>query len=210
MKPAHPQEVPTSPREFQVGDPAWDVALLYPAQGSWSEDDYLGLGTSRLVEFSDGCLEVLPMPSVYHQLIVSFLHRLLEDFVRQHAHGMVLFAPLPVRLRAGKYREPDIVYLRPNRIRDVHGQPDGADLVVEVVSEGPENRRRDLEVKVREYAKAKIAEYWIVDPEQKEIRVLALDRDAYQVRGVYGVDDVAASVLLAGFSVAVADVLAVE
>ena len=45
-----------------------------------------------------------------------------------------------MRLWPGKYREPDIVYLSPQRLKDLHGQPDGADLVIEVVSEGEENR----------------------------------------------------------------------
>ena len=55
---------PPAPRSNmpQPGEPPWDVALLYPLQGSWTEDDYLELGTNRLVEFSDGGIEVLPMP----------------------------------------------------------------------------------------------------------------------------------------------------
>ena len=37
-------------------EPAWEIAYLFPAQGAWSEDDYLSLteGTNHLVEFSDG------------------------------------------------------------------------------------------------------------------------------------------------------------
>jgi Uma2 family endonuclease len=42
---------------------------------------------------------------------------------------------------------------------------EGADLVMEVVSSHDEDRRRDLVVKREEYARAGIAEYWIVDPE---------------------------------------------
>ena len=37
----------------------------------------------------------------------------------------------------------------------------GADLVMEVVSGGEDDRRRDLETKVAEYARARIPEYWI-------------------------------------------------
>jgi hypothetical protein len=71
--------------------------------------------------------------------------------------------PLPIRLWPGKYREPDIAYFRPGRIRDPRQPPDGADLVMEVASEGEENRKRDLQTKREEYARAGIAEYWIVD-----------------------------------------------
>lgn len=184
----------------QLGDPAWQIALLFPAQGSWTEHDYLSLDTNRMVEYADGCVEVLPMPTLFHQRIVRFLFHLLQTHVQQIADGEVLFAPLPVRLWSGKYREPDVVYLRAARVRD-DGYPEGADLVVEVVSEGKDARKRDLETKPREYAKAGVAEYWIVDPQDQEIHVLTLDGDAYRVHGKFGSGDDATSVLLPGFSV---------
>jgi Uma2 family endonuclease len=191
------------------GEPAWEVAFLFPAQGDWTEGEYLALDTNRLVELSDGCLEVLPMPTMFHQLIVDFLFTLLKAFIAAQGSGKVFFAPLPVRLGSGKYREPDIVYLRPERIRDLRSQPDGADLVMEVVSEGEENRQRDLETKRQEYAQAGIPEYWIVDPEEQRITVLTLDGAAYREHGVFGVGAQAASALLPGFTVAVAEVFAV-
>src|SRR5262249_6570660 len=144
--------------------------------------EYLSLvkNTGRLVELSDGCLEVLPMPTVFHQRIVRFLCNLLEAFVAARALGEVLTAPLPIQLWAGKFREPDLVFLRRGRVLDPHRQPEGADLALEVVSEGVENRERDLEVKRVEYAKAGIAEYWIVDPERRRIIVLSLDGPVYR------------------------------
>jgi Uma2 family endonuclease len=198
---------PSVGRPSQPGEPPWDIALLYPLQGSWSEDEYLALDTNRLVEFSDGCIEVLPMPTKPHQRIVGFLYLILHQFVSARALGEVFFAPLPVRLWPGKFREPDLVYVRPNRT-EYHKQPEGADLVIEVVSEGEENRRRDLEVKRQEYARARIPEYWIVDAEEDRIIVLVLDGDAYRELGVFGTDDLATSTVLADFTVAVKDVLA--
>jgi Uma2 family endonuclease len=179
------------------------VALLFPAQGDWTEAEYLALDTNHLVELSEGCLEVLPMPTIAHQLIVGYLYDLLKAFVAAHAPGMALFAPLPVRLWSGKLREPDIVYLRPERVRDRHSPPDGADLVMEVVSEGSENRQRDLETKRQEYAAAGIAEYWIVDPHEQRITVLAREGPTYRVHGVFAPGTQAASAHLPGFRGAV-------
>jgi Uma2 family endonuclease len=195
-------------RSSRPGEPPWEVALLFPAQGDWSERDYLALDTNRFVELSEGCLEVLPMPTILHQLIVQFLHKVLEAHVRAHAAGLVLLAPLPVRLRAGTYREPDVVYLRPGRIHDVRTQPDGADLVMEVLSEGEENRKRDLEIKREDYAQAGIPEYWVIDPEERRIAVLKLDGTTYLVHGEFGAGTQATSAHLPGFSVAVDDVFA--
>jgi len=208
MTPATLSEVNPPHPVSRRGEPAWEIALLYPTQGNWSESEYLALGTNHLVEFSDGCLEVLPMPSPFHQFIVDYLVTLLKAFVVMHATGRVLFAPLPIRLWQSKFREPDIVYVQPGRIRDPKLAPDGADLAMEVVSEGEENRKRDLETKREEYARAGIREYWIVDPEEQRITVLALEITSYRVHGVFGRGQTATSVLLPGFAVSVDAALA--
>jgi len=192
----------------QPGEPAWDVALLFPRQGHWTEAEYLALDTNQLVELANGCLEVLPMPTPFHQRIVKFLFSLLDAFVTAHGLGEVFFAPMPIHLMPGKYREPDIMYLRPERLRDLHKQPEGADLVMEVVSEGTENRRRDLEIKPQEYAAAGIAEYWIVDPQEQRITVMTLDGSTYRVHGEFGPGTTATSVFFPGFAVAVDAVFA--
>ena len=200
---------PTPTQPFpKRGEPAWDLALMFPLQGGWSAEDYLALDTGLLVEYSDGFIRVLPMPSLLHQLIVKFLFRLLDDFVNRNSLGEVLLAPLPVLLTAGKYREPDIVFLRPERIKSLKGQPAGADLVLEVVSGGKESRERDYVEKRREYAEAGIAEYWIVDPQERKVTVLILEGQSYREHGVFLVGEAATSVSLPGFQVAVKDVFA--
>jgi Uma2 family endonuclease len=166
------------------------------------------LDTNRLVELAGGFLEVLPFPTIFHQLVVQFLFGALRAFVKANTLGEVLFGPLPVRLMPETYREPDLVYLRPERIKDVHQQPEGADLVMEVVSEGPENRKRDLEIKRQEYARAGIPEYWIVDPQEQRIVVLTLDGKTYREHGAFRPGETATSVLLPGFTVPVAAVFA--
>ena len=46
-----------------------------------------------------------------HQLLSAYLYGLLLTFVTSHDLGTVLYAPLRVRLRRGKYREPDVVFM---------------------------------------------------------------------------------------------------
>lgn len=186
-------------------EPAWEIAYLFPAQGAWSEDDYLSLteGTNHLVELSQGHVEVLPMPTRTHQRIVFFLARVLHSFLMAHGLGTVLFAPLRVRLWEGKFREPDlVVVLAEHRDREHEAYFDGADLVIEVVSD--DDPDRDLVTKRREYAQAGIAEYWIVEPQVETITVLRLDRDQYVEHGRFGRGAAAASALLPGLSVDVA------
>jgi Uma2 family endonuclease len=82
----------------------------------------------------------------------------------------------------------------------------GADLVMEVVSGSDEDRYRDLVEKRREYAKARIAEYWIVDPLKATITVLRLGKGRYVVEGEHGKGQTAKSRLLDGFAVSVNEV----
>ena len=191
-----------------MGEPAWEVALLFPEQGAWSEEEYLDLDSNHLVEFSDGVIEVRPLPTTSHQLIVLFLFRLFEAFVSTRKLGTALFAPLRVQLRPDKYREPDIVFMfntHASRIGESFWS--GADLVMEVVSKDEEDRHRDLVTKRREYAQAGIAEYWIVDPQEGHILVLRLAGKKYLVHGTFLKGTVATSALLPGFTVDVTEAL---
>jgi Uma2 family endonuclease len=195
----------TSQPPVQTG-PAWDIARLFPDQGSWGEGDYLELNrmTNRLVELADGHVEVLEMPTKSHQRIVLFICNALLAFARNGGLGEAIVAAYPVRLRPGKFREPDIVFML-TKHADRLGEhfADGADLVVEVVSG---DRRRDLEIKVAEYAAAGIPEYWVVDPREQTITVLHLVGSEYEADGPFRPSQEAPSHLLAGFKVDVSSV----
>ena len=79
---------------------------------------------------------------------------------------------------------------------------------MEVVSPGKKSRERDLKVKREAYAKAKIPEYWVVDPEEQLITVFTLGARSYKIHGKVKPGDQATSKLLAGFQVDVSAVFA--
>ncbi len=190
-------------------EPTWDVAQLFPSQGDWSEADYLALDTNHLVEFSQGRVEFLPMPTLSHQLIALFLYKALDAFVSAGRLGRVLVAAYKVKLWEGKYREPDVIFVKAEHLPRMGEQFSlGADLVIEVVSD--QGRPRDLEIKRQEYAQAGIPEYWIVDPQLEQITVLVLEGSAYTVHGEYPRGAEATSRLLPGFKVSVTEALSVQ
>jgi Uma2 family endonuclease len=196
------------PPGLTYGEPTWEIASLFPAQGHWSVQEYLDLNTNHLVEFSNGFIEFLPMPTLSHQLIVGLFYRLLRSFTSARKLGIVVAAAYKVRLWDDKFREPDVVFmLAEHRSRLGEGFSDGADLVMEVVSGSDDDRHRDLVKKREEYARARIPEYWIVDPELGQITVLVLEGDSYSVHGVFARGDRASSRLLPGFTVDVTEVL---
>lgn len=181
---------------------------LLALQGLWTEAQYLRLSdqTNHLIEFTDGVIDVLPVPTREHQRISAYLYRALFAFI-QAMGGIVLYAPLRVQIRPGKFREPDLIVLldeQDGRNQDAFWL--GADLVVEIVS--PDNPSRDLLDKPADYAEAGIPEYWIVNPIDATVSVLTLASDGYTVHGVFRHGDQITSVLLPGFTVNVDAVFA--
>jgi Uma2 family endonuclease len=195
-------------RDLAEWTPEWQASQLFPVRYPCTEEEYLALDSNRLLEYADGFLEVLPMPTIFHQLILSFLLRQLHDFVAARKLGTVVPAGYKVRVRPGRYREPDILFIS-NKHRLGIGKDfcTKADLVMEIVSE--RNRRHDLVTKKDEYAKAGIPEYWIVDPEEETITVIVLKprRKTYVEHGVYSNGERAESKLLPGFGVDVTKTL---
>ncbi|MEM9828442.1 MAG: Uma2 family endonuclease [Planctomycetota bacterium] len=188
------------------GQPAWAVATLFPCQGQWSEHDYLSLPTNHLIELSDGRLEVLAMPTERHQLVALWLYRKLDDWVKANQLGIALAAPMRMRTSEGRFRDPDVLFMRGEHSSRRHNAYwDGADFVAEVVSE--DDPDRDRVVKRQEYAKVGIPEYWILDPRDQSIAVLVLDpgQSEYREAMVVSGQEIARSIHLPGFEVVTAE-----
>ena len=195
------------PIEIEAAEPSLYEPESVRGWEHWNEDDYLAFDENIPVEFSRGKAEVLPIPTMLHQLILAYLHAKLFAFVSERDLGTVLFSAFRIRLRAGKYREPDLVFMRiehSNRMGEVYWE--GADLVMEIVFE---NREHDLITKRQEYAEAGVPEYWIVDPREGRITVLRLEvgSNVYAEHGIFERGSIARSALLDGFEVDVNEAL---
>jgi Uma2 family endonuclease len=180
---------------------------ILPPQGQWTEEQYLVLTDhrNRLIEFTDGYLEVLPMPTDKHQSILKFLFVVFFRFVEVERGGTVQFAPLRLQIRPGKFREPDLMLLllaADGRRQDRFWL--GADLALEVVSE--DKPERDLVDKRADYAEARVPEYWIVNPQSETITVFRQRGNVYEEAGMYRRGEAALSALLPEFSVIVSHV----
>lgn len=176
------------------------LADIMPSQGAWTEEQYLLFTdhTNRLVEFTDGRLEPLPMPTDKHQAILGLLFKAFDRFL-EPGGGKVRFSGLRLKVRDGKFREPDLLLVlsaddprRQNRFWT------GADLALEVVSR--DKPHRDLVDKRGDYAEGGVPEYWIVNSDEETITVLRLEYGAYIEAGVHRRGDSAASIVLNGFA----------
>ena len=116
-------------------------------------------------ELLGGELLVTPPPSEAHETIVARLNALLVPFVVANRLGLV-HHPRSVVQIGGERTEPDLM------VRAESGHTGWANapipiLVVEVLSRS--TRDRDLGKKRRFYMKAGVAEYWIVDREERVV-----------------------------------------
>ncbi|MEI6234972.1 MAG: Uma2 family endonuclease [Planctomycetota bacterium] len=190
--------------------PTWEMANLYPLQGQWTEDEYIKLTDDPVrVEFVDGYVEFLEMPTIAHDRLVKYLFLILDAFVNKAKLGEVFISTTKTKLRELEIRMPDVFWVSNERLdRHTDDYFYGADLIVEVVSQDAKSRKRDLVDKRSSYADAGITEYWIVDPKLESITVLKLSGNTYAVHGEFKQGQKATSVVLAGFEVDVSEALA--
>ena len=172
---------------------------LLPPQGAWSDEAYLWLtdSSNRLIEFTDGCIEELPIPTFTHQSILLFLYNLLHAYLKPRGGVVMVGRVTPARTPRQVPRARRVAAARPYRpplFRTASGRAPTWRL--RWVS--PDNPDRDLVEKRADYAEAGIPEYWIADPRDETVRVLSLRGAAYVEHGVYRRGDTATSALLAG------------
>ena len=148
-----------------------------PARWTYAEFARLPSDTGERHEVIAGELVVTPAPGTRHQRIVANLVALLEPFVRANELGWIFPGPIDVLFAEGDYLEPDLVFVRRERRgilsdRGIEGAPD---LVVEIAS--PSTAGRDRGLKRERYAHFGVPEYWVVDPDARQIERwrLALD-----------------------------------
>lgn len=189
---------------------AYEIARLFPQQGRWRESDYFALPDSNLIiELAQGEIIVTPAPTSRHQIIVTRLLTTLASFVREHDLGTAIVSPFSIRLKPELIRQPDVLFYlaeHESRIGEQVSQP--PDWCAEVISPG--SRQTDEGEKLEEYAQAGISEYWLIDPEDRSVRVYTLPAGGtvYDLTATFQTGDVAASATLPGFTLAVDDLLA--
>jgi Uma2 family endonuclease len=173
--------------------PAEDLTVVTPAdwvpgptQGLWTYDDYAALPEDgQRYEIVNGVLVMAPAPSPEHQAIVVRLAHYLFAHVELAQLGRVFTSPIDVELGPKHLYQPDIVVVLKAHEGIIHekkivGVPD---LMIEVTS--PSTAAFDRLTKYEIYARAGIAEYWIVKPTARSIDVMVLDAGEYRLFGTF-------------------------
>ena len=130
-------------------------------------------GTRCEVIFNE--LSMSPSPTPSHQLLLSDLHALLYTFLKESNKGKVIPAPIDVYLE-GKESvvQPDLIILLNESLDKIksdgiYGAPD---IVIEILSR---NRNYDTQKKRSLYEQAGIKEYFMIDPDNRQVTLLTLN-----------------------------------
>ena len=136
-----------------------------------------------------------------HQRVSGNLFSLFRNYLDSNPIGEVLATPGVVFSEIDGVI-PDIVFFTNERAKLIlSGERIIAapDLIVEIVSPGSENQRRDRVIKKQLYAKFGVREYWIADPESMTIEIITCSAGAEPQSVVFHPGDEIDSAVLPGF-----------
>jgi Uma2 family endonuclease len=125
-------------------------------------------------EIIDGELFELHVAGNEHQETCALVGAELGLWNRQVRLGSVLIGPGLI-FSDDDNTIPDLVWVSHARRAALEQADDklhgGPELIVEVLSPGPENARRDRELKVGLYGRRGVDEYWLLDPTMRTVSV---------------------------------------
>ena len=154
-------------------------------------------------EIIDGELHVSKQPSWDHQFASSRIASELQNWSEQSGRGWAVAAP-GVIFAEDDDVAPDVVWISKDRLA---GGLDSAghlrvapELIVEILSPGARNERRDRDLKLSLYSRQGVQEYWIVDCRQRTVQVFRRTDLALEPVGTLLDEDELTSPLLPAFA----------
>jgi Uma2 family endonuclease len=146
------------------------------------EDFYQLVPDGQKADLIDGVIYMASPDSRRANDLTGFVYRLLQDFLEVRGiDGKVFFSRYACRLGEFRAPEPDVGYVRPERVGLVGegGMRGAPDIAVEVVSR--ESQHRDYGEKRRLYEESGVSEYWIIDPIQQRVEFLVLEEGRFRL-----------------------------
>ena len=181
----------TKPRPLTIAD--WDAMPV--------EDGYR-------YEIIEGELFVSCSPGLTHQRVTASLITLFAIFLRENPIGEVVPTPGLVFSEYSGVIPDLVVFLNQKSEAIITGErlTGPPDLVIEILSPGPANIRRDRMVKLQLYSKHGVPEYWIVDPDNLTIEQYVLHGSSLKLMKILRSDDILSSSAIPGFSCLISEI----
>lgn len=162
-------------------------------------------------EMIEGELFVSRSPSLTDQRVSGNFFHSLKTYLVENPIGEILATPGVIFSELSGVI-PDLVFVsheRRNEIASGDRITGAPDLVIEIVSPGVENERRDRLAKRQLYGKHGVKEYWIVDFEKRNVEVYALRASTLELKSILTEHDVITSTVMPGYCCKVASILSI-
>lgn len=154
-------------------------------------------------ELIGGEIIVLTAPRYIHQVLSMRISIEFSKYLENNPIGEILTTPGLI-LSEFDGVIPDLTYISHERRDEILNETDGKfhgvpEIVIEILSPGSVNARRDLQIKRELYEIYQVPEYWAVKPQEKEIEVFKIGKESV----IYAEKDSLESSLLPKFSLSV-------
>jgi len=182
------------------------MPLVKNLDKKYTYQDYLNFPDDKRCEIIDGKLyDMTPAPKVKHQRISRKVSEILFANREKLKRCEYFIAPTDVVFDNENVYQPYIVFISKDRLHikedGVYGAPD---LIIEILS--PATAYYDLRIKFKVYERYGVKEYWIVDPELKEIEIYQLQNNKFVFVEKAEKEAKIKSTLLSGLEVGLKDV----
>lgn len=153
---------------------------LTKKQGDYTLEDYYAFPEDYRIELIDGVIYNMTSPASAHQLIAGYIYaQFFNHIAAKQGDCLPMISPIDVQLDCDDKTmvEPDVIVVcdRDKVInRCVYGAPD---FVLEVLS--PSTKKKDMIIKLNKYMNAGVREYWMIDPDKKNITIYDFEHEEY-------------------------------
>ena len=154
-------------------------------------------------EIIEGELYMSKQPHWYHQYLCLSIAYVLNSWNHQTELGVVNFAP-GIIFAEDDDVAPDVVWISNARLATaleadgkLHAAPE---LVIEVLSPGSANERRDRKAKLKLYSQRGVSEYWIIDWRTRQIEIHRREQAQLHLVSTLYESDTLDTPLLPGFA----------
>lgn len=183
---------------MQLSDLDINKTYTYADYLKWTFDDRLELIKGKIFTMS-------PAPGSVHQRLSHRLTRWIGNYLEDKSCE-VFSAPFDVRLMRRSADDKDIITVvqpdvcvicDPKKV-DAKGCIGSPDIVIEILSPG--NNKKELRNKFEAYEEARVLEYWIISPTEKNLLQYILIDGHFQAARPFTIDDELSTSILPGFA----------
>lgn len=163
-------------------------------------------------ELIGGEIIVSTAPRFIHQLLSMRVTSQFLDYLKKNPIGEILATPGLIFSDFDGVI-PDLIFITHERIDEIlnkkdekfHGAPE---IVIEILSPGRVNARRDLQIKRELYEIYRVPEYWVVNPFEKEIIVFRRGDEGLRQARIYRENEAVETPFLPKFKLKIRDLFA--